>query len=118
MKMLAPLLLGVLAAVLFILLMGSSDAAQLGRGAFFSLATPFVLLYGLCSICLKKYRKTSSAASYAALFILVLAPSLRVLALFNEALLMMSSKTGGRYLFILAVADIIVGYYAPWPKRK
>lgn len=113
-KRLAPLLLIVLAAILFLILMATRDAAQLGRGAFFSLATPFVLLYGLCSIWLKKYRQTLSIWSYLPMLLLVLVPSFRFIAHFNPSLSTMAPKTGGRYLFLLAVVDILIGYYAPW----
>lgn len=114
MKTFAPLVLAFFALTLFLLLMGSNDAALLGRGAFFKLAPPFVLLYGLCAISLKKHRKVNDIVSYAALLVLVMVPALRLVALFYESLLTLSPRIGGRYLFLLAAIDIVVGYYAPW----
>lgn len=113
-KIAAPLFLMALAALLFLVLMGTSDAAQLGRGAFFSIATPFVLLYGLCSIWLKKHRKTLSFWGFVPLLLLVLVPSFRLIAQFDTSLLSFSPKIGGRYMFALAATDIVIGYFVPW----
>lgn len=116
MKVIAPLILLGVAAGLFLGVMGTGDAAAMGRGGFFNLATPFVLLYGLLSIALKKYRANQAVVCFVPLLIMVFTPACRVFAHFSNDLATLAPRVGGWFLFGLATIDVIIGYL-PWRRQ-
>jgi hypothetical protein len=114
MKYLASIILLVIAAALFLLLMGSEDAAKMQLG-FFNMAPWLVFIYTIASLGLNQYKGASAIANIGGCSVMLIVMitcivGACILHLFN----LPGSVSGGRLLFGLAVVDNLLGFYCPW----
>ena len=118
MKRWAPLILLVVAAVVFLLIMGSEDGSWVAKGAFLQMAPQMLFIHSLFVFWLIKHRQKTLVAIYGWFSVMLLLAIIRMGGFFHEELVAMSPKLGGRLLFSLAVIDIIAGFYLRRPLSK
>ena len=107
-SVLAGLILTIIAAALFLLAMGSDDAAHV---RFSQLGIPFAFVYGVVAYGLRQYRRPHHGVAMFGFIVLCLGvafvigvPALRY---------PMSTASGGRILFGGAFAEIVIGHFLP-----
>jgi hypothetical protein len=114
MKYLASIILLVIAAALFILLMGSEDAVGMKLG-FFKIAPWLVFIYTIASVGLNHYKGASPVAAIGGASAMFAVLIVCIIGALNLHLFRLpDSASGGRLLFGLAVVDILLGFYCPW----
>jgi len=114
MKNFAPIILLISSATLFLLIMGSEHGSWVTKGAFLQIAPALLFIHSVFVYWLIKYRSDAKPAIFAWFIALFVLTAIRISGIYNERLVVLDPRTGGRWLFALAVVDIILGYCIPW----
>lgn len=117
-KHLAAFMLLIIAATLFLIMMGSEDAADMKR-EFVKMAPWLIFIYIIASTGLNKYKGGSSVSKIIGPCVMFIILMMCVLSAQNRrSIPLPSSALTGRILFGLAFADILLGFYCPWGRSR